>query len=122
MWASGHGQVAAPNIVNFDKAAHFGVFGLLATLVGRPRGSWPVWLAVAVVSLFGATDELHQSFTPGRSMDYHDWIADTLGALLAVTLYARWGWYRRLLETRLIRRRKDGVKVLPVSAAPAVAS
>jgi hypothetical protein len=27
-----------------------------------------------------------------------DWVADTLGAALAVTLYARWGWYRRWLE------------------------
>lgn len=115
VWASGHGQVAAPSIVNFDKAAHFGVFGLMATLAARPRGTRPVWLAVAAVSLFGATDELHQSFTPGRSMDYHDWMADTLGAAFAVWVYVRWGWYRRLMETRLWRR-KTKTEAVPATA------
>jgi VanZ family protein len=115
VWASGHGQVAGPDIVNFDKLVHFSVFGLLATLVLRPfRSRHLVW-AILLVSLFGATDELHQSLTPGRSMDYHDWIADTLGAALAVTLYTWWTWYRRLLETALWKR-KPKIEAATVSA------
>ena len=35
-------------------------------------------------SLFGATDEWHQAFVPGRSADILDWVADTLGAGLAI--------------------------------------
>jgi VanZ family protein len=115
VWASGHGQVAGPNIVNFDKVVHFSVFGLMATLVLRPFRSRHVIWAIVIVSLFGATDELHQSFTPGRSMDYHDWIADTLGAITTVTAYAFWPWYRRHLE-RPLWKRKPKVEAAPVSA------
>jgi VanZ family protein len=116
VWASGHGQVAAPDVVNFDKIAHFLVFGLMATLTLRSfRRAHMVW-AVLVVSMFGAIDELHQSFTPGRSMDYHDWLADTLGAILAAVLYHFWPWYRGLLETPVFKPRLRPRNV----AAPAV--
>jgi len=43
-----------------------------------------VFLTIAAASLFGASDECHQSFTPGRQADVFDWLADTLGACLAV--------------------------------------
>lgn len=103
--ASGRGQVAAPPVVGFDKVVHFFVFGLLATLVAR-NGFVPGrgWLAVAAVSLFGLTDEWHQSFTPGRCVEFADWLADTLGAVVAVTVYARWAWYREMLERAWWRR------------------
>lgn len=115
VWASGHSQVAAPGIVDFDKAAHFSVFGLLATLVVRPLGGRRVWLAVVIVSLFGASDELRQSFTPGRSMEFADWIADTSGAVVSVAVYSFWPFYRRVLETRLWKR-KPKIEAAPVSA------
>ena len=147
--ASSCSQVAGPDIVNFDKVAHFAVFGLLGTLVhraGRANANdqsqpdqahgrdaratrhggqsgqswhgrlahvwenldeksrwskWPAWLAVLIVSAFGVTDEWHQSFVPGRSCDVFDWLADTAGAALAVALYVKWAWYRRLLEIRV---------------------
>ena len=105
MVASGRSSIAAPQIVDFDKVAHFAVFGLLATLVSRAgfKPSRMGW-AVLIVSLFGFTDELHQGSTPGRSMEVYDWIADTLGALTAVALYRYLGWYRRVLEKPLFRR------------------
>ena len=89
----------------FDKVTHFFIYGLLATLTLRWLGSrrWAPWLAIAVVSLFGASDEWHQSFVPGRSCEVADWVADTLGAALAVSLFRRWGLYRRLLEFSLLR-------------------
>lgn len=121
VWASGHGQVAGPSVVNFDKLVHFSVFGLLATLVRRSRGVNWAWLSVVIVSVFGAADELRQSFTPGRSMEFADWIADTTGAALAVALYALWPWYRRLLETRLWER-KPKIEAALVSAKKESAS
>jgi len=105
--ASGRGQVAAPHIVDFDKVAHFSIFGLLATLVAR--AGFPgrrAWWAVLIVSLFGWSDEWHQSFTPGRDVDVMDWVADSLGALVAVTVYLYWTGYRRLLEWPLFRRQR----------------
>jgi len=115
VWASGHGQVAAPGIVDFDKAAHFAVFGLMATLVVRPMRRRYAWCAVVIVTVFGALDELRQSFTPGRAMEFADWIADTSGAIVAVTAYTFWPWYRRLLETRLWKR-KPKVEAAVVTA------
>ena len=106
VWASNHGRVATPEftrwIPNFDKVAHFSIYGLLATLTVRAgRGRWAPWVALAAVSLFGVIDEWHQSFVPGRSCDAADWVADTLGAALAIALYTRWGWYRMRLEMPL---------------------
>lgn len=115
VWASGHGQVAAPGIVDFDKAAHFSVFGLMATLVLRPFRGGHAWWAVVIVSAFGVSDELRQGFTPGRSMEVADWIADTCGAIVAVSAYTFWPWYRRLLETPLWKR-KPKVEAAAVSA------
>jgi VanZ family protein len=105
VFASSHSRVAAPDIRNSDKIAHFGAFGLLATLVCRLGLGWrgAVW-GLTMASAFGATDEWHQSFVPGRSSDVFDWIADTLGAALAVGLYVGWARYRNLLEWKLWAR------------------
>ncbi len=105
--ASGQSQVAAPNIIDFDKFAHFSVFGLLATLVARALGGSDRrrWWAILIVSAYGACDEIRQSFTPGRSVEVDDWIADTLGAAVAVTLYQLWPAYRALLERKIFQRR-----------------
>lgn len=111
--ASGNTPPQIPgSFIGLDKIAHFSLFGLLATLVLRADPVWGRlrsrgWIAILAVSLFGITDEWHQSFTPGRAVEFADWIADTAGAALATTLYLRWGWFRRLLETPLrLRRRK----------------
>ncbi|MFT3870106.1 MAG: VanZ family protein [Nibricoccus sp.] len=107
---SGRSQVSAPNIVGIDKIAHFFVFGLLATLVARVpvvatwRGLGLYW-AVVLTACYGISDEFHQSFTPGRSVELADWLVDTAGAMLAVTLYARWRFYRGALELPLARSR-----------------
>ena len=92
-----------PEWLSFDKLAHFGVFGLLATTIARLDAArrWrllgPLW-AIVLVSVYGIVIEFLQSLTPMRSMEYDDWLADTLGAVLAVVLYLRWTWYRSLLE------------------------
>lgn len=108
--ASGRSAVEGPKVEHFDKIVHFSVYGLLGTLVvralGRPRAIW----AVALVSGFGVSDEVHQSFTPGRSMEIADWAADTLGATVAVLAYTRWTAYRQRLESPVrIGKRRTGV-------------
>jgi hypothetical protein len=113
--ASGCGEVAGPDIIGIDKVAHFALFGLLATLVAR-NGFPPhrAWVAVLLVSLFGLTDEWHQSFTPGRMVEVADWVADTLGAIMAVALYVRWPHYRALLEQPLRWRQRRIEKPAPL--------
>jgi VanZ family protein len=120
--ASGQSHVASPGIINFDKVAHALVFGLIATLVGRSfsRSAW-IWAAIFITSIYGAADEVRQSFTAGRSVEVADWVADTAGAALAVALYQLWPWYRRLLEMPLFRRKRQVEKSpgrVPTCSAP----
>jgi len=106
--ASSQSRLATPELgfdFSIDKLAHFSVFGLLATSILRiPRFYQKGWrgalAAAALVSLYGIADEFRQSFTPGRSVELADWICDTAGALLAVTLYLKWPRYRGILEGR----------------------
>ena len=116
-WASSRSIVASPlHFTHFDKVVHFSIYGLLATLTVRAVGGRrAAWLALAVVSLFGASDEWHQSFVPGRACEVADWVADTLGAALAIALYGRWPRYRARLETRVFGKAR-------IETPPAVAS
>ncbi len=81
---------------NQDKVMHAGAYGLLAMLI---LGAMPLrlpgytraqmWFSVVIASLYGISDEFHQSFIPGRSPEVGDWMADTAGALLAALLLAQ---------------------------------
>jgi VanZ family protein len=66
----------------------YGVLGwLTARAVARQVTSRRAMaLAALAISLFGAADEWHQQFVPGRSADRADWLADTVGAALGITL------------------------------------
>lgn len=68
-----------------DKLAHLVLYGVLggALAWGRRRsaGGGPI-APVASGILYGATDEWHQSFVPGRTPSGADWGADILGVLL----------------------------------------
>ncbi|MBL9189386.1 MAG: VanZ family protein [Opitutaceae bacterium] len=108
-YASSRSHVPAPGLTRVDdKIGHFAAYGLLASLLCRALGgSWRgALIALLLASAYGASDEWHQSFVPGRHSDIADWVADTLGAAVAVVLYAGFGRYRRLLETPLWRQGK----------------
>ena len=83
-----------PDWRHSDKWLHLAVYGLLAALVLRAAvATWPdrplrrlMAAAVIVVSLYGASDEWHQSFVAGRWADPLDWCADTVGAIAGVLL------------------------------------
>lgn len=117
-WASAQEMAGKEPSINVpDKLAHFIAYGLLATLILRTDFFWKkrmkgMLLAVGVTSLYGITDEWHQYYVPGRFSDVIDWVADTLGALLAAFLYTKWNLYRNVLEWRIIRgkRRKKNTK------------
>lgn len=114
--ASGESEVAAPDIVNVDKVGHALVFGLLGTLAARAMAPERWWLGAVLASAYGLGDEFRQSFTPGRSVDAWDWLADTVGAALSVGLYVRWTWYRRTLEMKIWPIRQRRVDLCPAPA------
>jgi VanZ family protein len=80
-----------PNPARADLLAHFGMYGVLGFLLARapaaPRARTLVMLALGA-SLFGAVDEYHQRFIPGRFASVDDWAADSLGAALGVLAFA----------------------------------
>jgi VanZ family protein len=63
-------------------------------------------LVAGIASLYGATDEVHQLFVPGRNCNAWDWAADTVGAALGAAVYLRVESVKRyifLVVKRLIR-------------------
>lgn len=120
--SSCRGAPSGPGFLGFDKVAHFFVFGLLGTLFFRaikcgfldPRRCVLAFLGVVAYAL---VDEGIQYFNPYRTFDYWDWLADALGAMLAILLYRYWGWYRGVLEYNL---RRLLAKKGEVSSNPAV--
>jgi len=66
---------------------------------GRPAilPRWLPALAMAIFAsiLYGASDELHQAFVPGRFSEVRDVISDAIGALLAGCLVLVAGRLRR---------------------------
>ena len=87
--------------LTIDKLYHFIEYAILGGLLTRAfvkAGPSVVpsrfaWHAAAVLSiLYGASDEWHQTFVPGRFATFADWIADVLGSIagvLGVYLYYR---------------------------------
>jgi VanZ family protein/UDP-2,3-diacylglucosamine pyrophosphatase LpxH len=77
-----------------DWLAHATEYACLAlTLELAARWTWdrfPIYrrhlLLFLLVSLFGCSDEFHQSFVPNRDADVFDWLADTLGGGLGLAL------------------------------------
>jgi UDP-2,3-diacylglucosamine pyrophosphatase LpxH len=75
-----------------DKIGHAAAFGALALALDLAlRHSVPGLplyrrhlLILAAVALYGASDEWHQRFVPGRASELGDWVADTLGGALAL--------------------------------------
>jgi VanZ family protein len=85
---------------NSDKLIHaseyFGLGVLLLSMLrasnpARPRG-FSALMALACGMTIAAGDENFQRLIPGRQCDFFDWLADSIGVLLA--LGAAWVWAR----------------------------
>jgi len=84
----------APGLPGLEEiGGHLTAFGVLAALLWWAlRGSavrYPATWALVLAVSYGATDEFHQSFVPGRDMSLSDLMVDLIGAsaaLLIVTL------------------------------------
>jgi len=93
----------------WDKAEHLLAYAVLGILFLVPVAEARLALvtprtgaiAVLLATLYGAFDEIHQSFTPGRSPDVHDLFADFLGATVGVVVVL----LLRFVVTRLALRR-----------------
>jgi VanZ family protein len=90
-----------PSVIT-DKQGHSAGYAVLAALVTRALvgglgGQVHVAQAarsIALTTTYGASDEWHQSFVPGREADVADVWADAVGACVGTALCWAWGIIR----------------------------
>jgi VanZ family protein len=75
-----------------DKLAHFAAYSVFGLALGyaRARTGLPFAVAALVGFLYALSDELHQSFVPGRAAEFGDWVADALGVLAGLAAFHLW--------------------------------
>ncbi|MEM7167005.1 MAG: VanZ family protein [Planctomycetota bacterium] len=79
-------------VPHFDKVIHAGVYAFLVCCFAvsqMPYRDARVWLrwAAPVAVAYAISDEVHQSFVPGRNADVADVIADVAGVALASVFF-----------------------------------
>ncbi|HZY02829.1 MAG TPA: VanZ family protein [Anaeromyxobacteraceae bacterium] len=94
-------DLVPPELLSHDKLIHFAEYTVLGGLLARAlrAGGRPPVRAFAVAlllgALYGASDELHLAFVPGRDASPLDWAADAggtaLGAVAVLFLRRRGG-------------------------------
>lgn len=90
-------KMVPPLFPNQDKVLHMAeyFFLFIAMFMNRDifRGSRPFTLMFTVGTLYAVSDEIHQSFVPGRDCSAEDLLADIFG--LAVGLAVCLSYYRK---------------------------
>lgn len=89
-------------------AGHFIGYAVLSLLLARALAggrftavTWPAALAAVILStLYGLSDEWHQSFVPGRRADPFDVIVDALGAGSGAAVAWAWSIISRFWHSR----------------------
>lgn len=83
-----------------DKVAHMVEYSVLGFLWARAaRATWSTWTWRAVListsvftGIYGACDEVHQFYVPGRFSSVYDALADICGGTLGGISYLSWLW------------------------------
>jgi len=84
-----------PSIPFIDKVLHCAAYGIMGILFYRAYQTLRIkdnihmliLISVVSASLYGISDEIHQSFVPFREASIGDVIADIIGAFSGVYLY-----------------------------------
>jgi VanZ family protein len=85
------------DILRYDKVVHFFVyliyglstnFFVYALIKYKIINKRTYIIAIIIAVLFAASDEFHQSFVPNRTASVYDFIADFLGILLSIEIFA----------------------------------
>jgi VanZ family protein len=82
----------------FDKVLHFTAYALLGALFLRAFKTTRIkhnlkliiMLSILLSSLYGISDEIHQSFVPYRTADVMDALADIIGSAFGVGVLSLW--------------------------------
>jgi VanZ family protein len=106
-YASSMSDVKTPlQKISFDKLLHVFIYLPFGFLLARSvyqtgllvsRNGLLGFVLLGAL-LYGASDEIHQAFVPGRSMEFLDVMADMMGGLLGGCLYL---YLLRIREKRI---------------------
>jgi VanZ family protein len=88
-------EQVGPDLPAFTRViAHLTEYALLATLwawaLWPAMGRRALYVAATISLLYAITDEIHQSFVPGRDADPLDVLVDAVGIATALSLGAAW--------------------------------
>ncbi|MBB6671118.1 VanZ family protein [Cohnella nanjingensis] len=91
-------QELFPGLKSFDPVHYFAYFVLALTFaygfgfrrIDARRALYVILLSIA----YGATDEWHQAYVPGRSPDWADLLHDGIGAAAAAVVLVVWRLWR----------------------------
>jgi len=93
---------------HMDKVGHLGYYLLLAYWFGcilQPRWFWQLGGSLILI---GALIEVLQGLTPYRSMDFNDWLADSIGVLIGLMLaFSPMGQAMLWVERRVVYANTD---------------
>ncbi|MDQ6995041.1 MAG: VanZ family protein [Mariprofundaceae bacterium] len=84
------------DFANKDKVMHASAYAILALFAWRffrhhlQAAHYLGIISVLFASIYGISDEFHQSFVVGRDADVWDWVADTTGASVMVWVLYQW--------------------------------
>jgi len=84
------------DIPNIDKFFHCVEYFILGALLVRafwnsalnPNYKYILAASILIAAIYGASDEFHQLFTPERSCEFFDFLADVIGSGIGAGLYS----------------------------------
>ncbi len=79
-----------PTFWSADKFVHFlcyAGFSFWTAFACNIKCKKQIWIPSLIISLWGISDEIHQSFVPNRCVSVFDWISDSLGAVFGAIIY-----------------------------------
>jgi VanZ family protein len=93
-----------------DKVFHFFVFGVLGVLTARGLRNVKnrrisdnyLSFTLLICAIYGALDEIHQYFVPGRHFSLGDMIADILGVIVLGLVY------KFYVDLRVLKNNRPG--------------
>jgi VanZ family protein len=80
----------AHRVAHVLEFAVLGALLLRATSHGEPASKRAIIITLIVIGLYGASDEFHQRFSPGRSSEGISVLFDVAGGAIGVWAWQRW--------------------------------
>jgi VanZ family protein len=80
----------AHRVAHVLEFAALGALLLRATSNSKPVSKREIVITLIVIGLYGASDEFHQRFTPGRSSEGISVLFDVAGGAIGVWAWQRW--------------------------------